>query len=103
MTVRSERQNERRRRAAAEIAAGVAGSVQALRRASVREEDAGFMPDPSSEGIEVRPANAYEAVTRQMVETVQEDLREIKGRLNALVFAIVGGVAIDVIARVLDR
>jgi hypothetical protein len=38
-----------------------------------------------------------------MVETLQEDLREIKGRLNTLLFAIVGGMAVDVITRVLSR
>jgi len=92
MRVRFETQDERRRRAAAEIAEG----VRALRKGSTPEGTPG-------EGIEVRPANAYEAVTRQMVEALQEDLREIKGRLNALLFALVGGVAIDVVARLLAR
>lgn len=92
MTGSIEEQEGRRRRAAAEIVDG----VRALRQATIAD-------DASPEGIEVRPANAYEAVTRQMVEALQEDLREIKGRLNTLLFAIVGGVAIDVIARVLAR
>lgn len=83
---------DERRQAAAEIAEG----VRALRAASAGEGS-------PAEGIEVRPANAYEAVTRQMVEALQEDLREIKGRLNMLLFTIVGGVAIDVVARVLAR
>ncbi|MGB3329339.1 MAG: hypothetical protein WBA46_10325 [Thermomicrobiales bacterium] len=92
MTGSTEEQEGRRRRAAAEIVDG----VRALRQATIAD-------DALPEGIEVRPANAYEAVTRQMVEALQEDLREIKGRLNTLLFAIVGGVAIDVIARVLAR
>jgi hypothetical protein len=92
MTTRVPGQDARRQRAAAEVAEG----VRALRKAA----SADGLP---AEGIDVRPANAYEAVTRQMVETLQEDLREIKGRLNTLLFAIVGGMAVDVITRVLSR
>ncbi|MGC4107409.1 MAG: hypothetical protein QM753_13885 [Thermomicrobiales bacterium] len=90
--MRADIKEARRRKAAAEIAEG----VRALHRATLPEL-------PPAEGIEVRPANAYEAVTRQMVESVQEDLREIKGRLNMLLFTILGGVAVDVVARVLAR
>ncbi|MGN6484537.1 MAG: hypothetical protein ACTHMX_09035 [Thermomicrobiales bacterium] len=95
--MRSDIQDERRAKAAAEIVEG----VRALRQATT--STATTAAGGASDGIEVRPANAYEAVTRQMVEALQEDLREIKGRLNMLLFTIVGGVAIDVVARVLAR
>jgi hypothetical protein len=95
--MRSDIRDERRAKAAAEIVEG----VRALRQATAAT--ATSAAGSPADGIEVRPANAYEAVTRQMVEALQEDLREIKGRLNMLLFTIVGGVAIDVVARVLAR
>ena len=76
--------------------------MQALQSyAARREREHGHAPFPeeSNDGIEMRPANAYEAVTRQKVESLQEDLREIKGRLNTLLIALVGGVVLDVLAR----
>lgn len=55
----------------------------------------------AGEGVDLRPANAYEAVTRQMVEDIAADVREIKGRLNNLLFMIVAAVLLDIIARML--
>ena len=51
-------------------------------------------------GVELKPASAYEAVTRQMVESLAEDLREIKSRLNGLLFMVGGTVLLDVVLRV---
>jgi len=50
-------------------------------------------------GVELRPASAYEAVTRQMVEALTEDLREIKGRLNGLIWMLSGAIVVDVVLR----
>jgi hypothetical protein len=58
-------------------------------------------PADSAGGIDTGPASAYEAVTRQMVTDLAEDLREIKGRLNALFFALVGGILLDLLGQVL--
>jgi hypothetical protein len=58
-------------------------------------------PADSAGGIDTGPASTYEAVTRQMVTDLAEDLREIKSRLNALFFALVGGILIDLLGRVL--
>jgi hypothetical protein len=51
-------------------------------------------------GVELKPASAYEAVTRQMVAGLADDLREIKGRLNGLLFMVAGTVLLDVVLRV---
>ena len=56
-------------------------------------------PEPTTEGIDLRPATAYEAVTRQMVESLAEDLKDIKGRLDNLFYMVIGAILIDVIAR----
>ena len=49
--------------------------------------------------IELGPASAYEALTRQMVERMADDLDEIKGRLNGLLFLVAGAVVIDAVTR----
>jgi len=60
--------------------------------------------DPSEPGpVDLRPASAYEAVTRQMVESLADDLREIKSRLNGLLFMVTGTIMIEVITRMLAR
>jgi hypothetical protein len=52
-------------------------------------------------GIDLKPTSAYEAVTRQMVESLSDDLKEIKSRLNNLFFVIAGGILLDLIGKVL--
>jgi hypothetical protein len=49
--------------------------------------------------VDLSPASAYEAVTRQMVEALADDLREIKGRLNGLLWMVAGAILIDVLIR----
>lgn len=53
------------------------------------------------ERVSLDPASAYEIVTRQMVLNLSEDLREIKARLNGLLFMVVGAVILEVITRVM--
>ena len=50
--------------------------------------------------VDLGPASAYEAVTRQMVEGLAEDLKEIKGRLNGLLWMVAGAIVLDVVIRV---
>jgi uncharacterized protein YjeT (DUF2065 family) len=41
----------------------------------------------------------YEAVTRRMVEAVAEELKEIKSRLNGLLFMVAGAILVDLVLR----
>lgn len=41
----------------------------------------------------------YEAVTRRMVESVAEELKEIKSRLNGLLFMVAGAILVDTVLR----
>ena len=50
-------------------------------------------------GIDLEPASAYEAVTRQMVEGLRDELREIRSRINGLLFIMVGTVVTEVTLR----
>lgn len=58
-------------------------------------------PPPEHDPIDLRPASAFEAITRQMVESLAEDLREIKGRLNSLIFMMVGAILLEILSRML--
>lgn len=53
------------------------------------------------DGIELGPASTYEAVTRQMVESLANDLREIKSRLNNLLFMLIGGIMLEIAIRLI--
>ena len=50
-------------------------------------------------GVPLEPATAYEAVTRQMVEGLRDELREIRSRINGLLFIMVGTVVTEVTFR----
>ena len=50
-------------------------------------------------GVDLEPASAYEAVTRQMVEGLRDELREIRSRINGLLFIMVGTVVTEVTLR----
>ncbi len=68
-----------------------------------REQLAALQRPPStsqSEPIDLRPGNAYEAVTRQMVESLTDELREIRGRLNGLIFMMIGAIVLDIVTRI---
>lgn len=45
--------------------------------------------------------SGYEMVTRQMVESISEDVRDIKSKLNNLIFVLIGAVLIDIASRLL--
>lgn len=49
--------------------------------------------------VSLEPASAYEAVTRQMVLDLAEELKEIKSRLNSLLFMVAGSLLLDVALR----
>lgn len=49
--------------------------------------------------IDLEPHSTYEALTRQMVESIRDDVREIKGRLNTLFFVVLGSILIDMVTR----
>ena len=53
-----------------------------------------------SSPVNLDPGTAYEAVTRQMVEGVREELREIRGRINGLLFLMIGAVGAEAILRI---
>ena len=67
----------------------------------MREEDERrrARADRESVRVDLSPASAYEAVTRQMVEALADDLREIKSRLNGLLWMVASAIVIDLVIR----
>lgn len=49
--------------------------------------------------LDLKPASVYEAVTRQKVEALAEDIKEIKGRLNGLLWMVASAILLDLVLR----
>ena len=56
-------------------------------------------PQTGMQPVDERPRSVYEILTRQMLEDVRTDLAEVKGRVNALLWLVVGAVLLDWLAR----
>lgn len=51
--------------------------------------------------LDLRPATAFEVITRQMVESLTEELRDIKSRLNGLIFMMIGAILLEIVSRMM--
>lgn len=51
-------------------------------------------------GIDMQPASAYEAVTRQMVDGITEELKEIRGRVNGLLWMVAAAIVLEMTLRI---
>ncbi|MGN6362661.1 MAG: hypothetical protein ACTHNK_19970 [Thermomicrobiales bacterium] len=56
--------------------------------------------DRASEPLDLDPRSAYELLTRQMVSTRADELREIRQRVNGLIFLTIGAVLADIVMRI---
>ena len=62
----------------------------------VREHGARRQP----ERVNLEPASAYEAITRQMVDDLVRELSAVRTRLDSLFYIVVGSVVVDVFVRI---
>ncbi|MGD9711527.1 MAG: hypothetical protein AB7V46_05600 [Thermomicrobiales bacterium] len=51
--------------------------------------------------VDLRPGSMYEVMTRQMVERLSDDVREIRNRINGLFWLLAGTVAVDIVMKTL--
>ena len=58
-----------------------------------------FPERESEEGVDLNPSTAYEAITRQMVENLAEELKEIRRSIDGIFWLIAGSIAADVVMR----
>jgi hypothetical protein len=52
------------------------------------------------DGVDLEPGCAYGVVTRTMVQDLTHELREIKGRVNQLLFLTIGTIILEVMYRI---
>ena len=50
--------------------------------------------------VDERPKSVYELITRRMLEELREDISEVKGRVNALLWVMVGAILMELVMRV---
>jgi hypothetical protein len=50
--------------------------------------------------VDERPRSVYEIVTRRMLEEMREDVSEVKGRVNALIWLVAGATLVDLLLRI---
>lgn len=55
---------------------------------------------PEERPIDQEPRSVYEVLTRQMLEQVKADVAEIKNRVNALMWTVIGAVLVELVMRV---
>lgn len=54
---------------------------------------------PADPPIDLQPASTYEAITRQMVVSLTDDVKEIKSRTNTIFYVVIGSIILDMLAR----
>ena len=68
--------------------------------AALRARVARWRAGAERKEVDLAPGSAYEAMTRQKVEALADDLKEIKGRLNGLLWMLARAIVLDVVLRV---
>jgi hypothetical protein len=52
-----------------------------------------------SDGLDEKPKSVYEVVTRQMLIGLKEDVAEVKGRVNTLLWVVLGATVVEFVMR----
>jgi hypothetical protein len=63
------------------------------------ERDGVSMHLDGGEPVDDRPRSVYELMTRRMLDEMREDVNDIKGRVNALLWMVAGAVLLEFIVR----
>ena len=49
--------------------------------------------------LDLEPTSVYEAITRQKVENLEDDLGEIKTRVDTIFYLVIGSILVDMLSR----
>ncbi len=49
--------------------------------------------------VDMDPKSTYEVITREKVEHIDDELKEIRYRINGIFYLVIGSVLLDVIPR----
>lgn len=52
-----------------------------------------------SDSVDEKPRSVYEVVTRQMLMELKEDVAEVKGRVNTLLWVVLGATVVEFVMR----
>ncbi len=61
---------------------------------------AGHEPPGEERAVDDRPRSVYEMLTRRMLEELREDVAEVKGRVNTLLWLVAGAIVVDLVSKV---
>jgi hypothetical protein len=54
---------------------------------------------PTAPPLDLEPTSVYEAITRQKVENLEDDLGEIKNRVDTIFYLVIGSILVDMLSR----
>ena len=56
-------------------------------------------PRTEAPSIDLDPKSTYEVITREKVEQIEDELKEIRYRVNGIFYLVIGSVLLDVLPR----
>ncbi len=68
--------------------------------AKSRNEAAAQVNTTQEEDIDEKPRSVYEVITRQMLEQLKDDVREVKGRINTLLWMVISAMVVELVMRI---
>lgn len=88
--------------AALRSGAALRALIQKRRRGPEQAEQAEQLAQPRQTGqpLDLRPGCVYGVITRERVDDLTNELREIKARLNYLFSLVAGAIIVDVLLRI---
>lgn len=70
-----------------------------MRTSRVRRVTLAEGRDVQPDMVDEKPRSVYEIVTRSMLEDLREDVSEVKGRVNALLWLLAGAILAEFVTR----
>lgn len=56
-------------------------------------------PRTESSSVDLDPKSTYEVITREKVGQIEDELKEIRYRVNGIFYLVIGSVLLDVLPR----
>lgn len=50
--------------------------------------------------IDDKPRSVYEIITRRMLDDLREDIAEVKGRVNTLLWLMIGAILVELLVKI---
>ena len=76
------------------------GAARVLGREVVRVKATARESVTNAQQVDDKPKSVYELMTRRMLEELREDVSEVKGRVNTLLWLVIGAILLELLAKV---